>query len=118
MGGMRVTGAEVAGETVTYWAVYDDGSAGRIEVTNGEEPVLSKPGRLVTEEEYGERLEEIQAERDRARAELEAADLARTREDYLALREAGVPEATARRMSGYTGPEVEPESGPEGAGQA
>lgn len=109
--GMTVTGAEVAGDAVEYWAVYDDGSVGRITVTNGQEPVLGKPGRLVTEEEYRGRLEEIQAVRDQARADQEAADLARTREDYLALRAAGVPDATARRMSGYTGPEIEPESG-------
>ncbi|MDN3056836.1 hypothetical protein PH213_20240 [Streptomyces sp. SRF1] len=106
---MTVHGAVAAGETVTYWVIYDDGSTGLIDVTNGEAPILAKPGRLVTEEEYTARLAEIQAEQDRRREEQEAADLARTREDYLALIAAGVPEATARRMSGYTGPAVDPE---------
>ncbi|MFE9319225.1 hypothetical protein ACFYNV_29700 [Streptomyces albidoflavus] len=110
MGGVTVSGAEVAGEPVAYWAIYDDGSTGRIVVTNGEEPVLGKPGRLVSEEEYAERLAELEAERERKRAERAAADEERTRTDYLALRAAGVPEDTARRMSGYTGPDVEPES--------
>lgn len=105
---VTVTGAEVAGDPVDYFVIYDDGSTGQITLTNGGEPVLGKPGRLVTREEYDERLEEIQAVRDAAREEREAEDLARQREDYLALRAAGVPEATARRMSGYEGEEGEP----------
>lgn len=107
--GATVAGAQVAGETTEYFAIFDDGSVRRITVTNGTPPVFSKPGRWVTEEEYKERLAEIQTVRDQARADQEAQDRARTWEDYQALRAAGVPEASARRMSGYTGPEVEPE---------
>lgn len=107
--GVTVAGTQVAGETAEYFAILDDGSVRRMTVTNGTEPVLSKPGRWVTEEEYKERLAEIQTVRDRARADQEAQDRARTWEDYQALRAAGVPEASARRMSGYKG---EDEAGP------
>ncbi|WPR52861.1 hypothetical protein SJI45_19180 [Streptomyces sp. S399] len=107
---MTITGATEAGDTVTYWVIYDDGSVGRIEITNGQqEPALSKPGRLVSEVEYQERLDELRAEQERRRAERAAEDEARTRTDYLALRAAGVPEDTARRMSGYTGPAIDPD---------
>ncbi|MFI2300190.1 hypothetical protein ACH5AL_15305 [Actinacidiphila glaucinigra] len=92
---------------VTYWALYEDGSAGLIKSTTGEEPVLTKPGRLVDEAEYTSRAEELKAANEAYVAQLQAEDEQRTREDYLALRAAGVPEATARRMSGYTGPEPE-----------
>ncbi|MFD5788560.1 hypothetical protein ACFWH1_18300 [Streptomyces sp. NPDC127037] len=96
----------VAPEPVTYWVLYDDGSAGRIESTSGE-PVLNRPGRLVTEAEYQQRIAELEAANAAWIAEQQAADTARQREDYLALRAAGVPEATARRLSGYEGEDVE-----------
>ncbi|MGJ5693538.1 hypothetical protein ACM6RM_10210, partial [Streptomyces pratensis] len=93
-----------------FYVLYDDGSTGRIEVIGQEEPpTLSKPGRIVTETEYEDRLAELRAEQERLREEQGAEDEARTREDYLALLAAGVPEATARRMSGYTGPAVDPD---------
>ncbi|MYX39055.1 MULTISPECIES: hypothetical protein [unclassified Streptomyces] len=93
-------------EPVTYWALYEDGSAGLIKTTTGEEPVLTKPGQLVTEEEYTAKFEELRAAHEAHVAQLQAEDEQRTREDYDALIGAGVPEATARRMSGYQGEAV------------
>jgi hypothetical protein len=107
----QVEGADVVGEPVTYWAIYDDGSTGVITVTSqgeADEPVLSKPGRLVTQEEYDERLAEIREQQAANAQALAEADAARTREDYLELLRAGVAEPTARRMSGYEGPVLDP----------
>ncbi|MDX2643465.1 hypothetical protein PV341_07730 [Streptomyces sp. PA03-1a] len=101
---------EPEAERVTYWILYEDGSAGRVQSTTGEEPVLTKPGRLVDEAEYNEVFEALRAANEAHLAQLQAEDEQRTREDYEALRAAGVPEATARRMSGYTGPELEEEA--------
>ncbi|MEW2568294.1 hypothetical protein [Streptomyces sp. NPDC047070] len=100
---MTVTGEDLEqlGETVTYWVIYSHGGVGRVDVTNGAEPEVD--GRLVDEAEYLARLEEIKEGRAAYLAGLLAADEQRTREDYEALLGAGVPEATARRMSGYEG---------------
>jgi hypothetical protein len=107
---MTVTPADDVDEpagAVTYYVIYDDGSIGRIVSSNGEQPPLSKPGRFVTEAEYQTRADELEAEHAEHIAEMQAADEARAREDYEALIAAGIPEATARRMSGYTGPAEE-----------
>ncbi|MGJ3558833.1 hypothetical protein ACR6C2_07590 [Streptomyces sp. INA 01156] len=97
-------------ETVDYWVIYDDGSVGRLSTT-GEEPVLAKPGHLVTEEEYQERADELAAEREEHLARIAAEDKARTRAAYEAFLAAGFPEEVARQMSGYT-PDPEPDEEP------
>ncbi|GGQ50221.1 hypothetical protein GCM10010250_22280 [Streptomyces althioticus] len=94
-------------EAATFYVVYDDGSASVMTTTTGEEPPLAKPGAFVSREEYEERQDAIKAARDEYVAGLQAEDERRTREDYEALIASGVPEATARRLSGYTGPDVE-----------
>ncbi|PSK57990.1 hypothetical protein B0E38_01835 [Streptomyces sp. 111WW2] len=91
-------------ETTTFYVLFDDGSASLMTSTTGEEPPLPKPGRFVDQTEYEERRDAIRAEREEYVAELQAEDERRTREDYEALIATGVPEATARRLSGYTGP--------------
>lgn len=98
--------ADTVPEPRTYWVIYDDGSAGRAEVVSADDepPVLAKAGRLVTETEYDAYVAGLAAEREEHLAEVRAQEEAQAREDYEALRAAGVPEATARRMSGYTGP--------------
>lgn len=88
----------------TSYVVYDDGSFGAIETNGDEPPALSKPGRLVDEEEYLAVRLAWETARAQRRDELEAADAARLLEDCLALRAAGIPAETARRLSGYTGP--------------
>lgn len=103
---------EPEAEPVTYWILYEDGSAGRVQTTTGEEPILTKPGRFVDEAEYTAVFDALRAANEAHVAQLQAEDEQRTREDYEALRAAGVPEATARRMSGYTGPAPEEEVAP------
>jgi hypothetical protein len=98
-------GVQQAGETRTHWAVYDDGSIGTIEITGGDDPVLDKPGEFVTEAVYLLRRAEMDTARQ-VRLEairLEEADgmLA----DYEALVAAGIPAATAGRLSGHQDPQ-------------
>ncbi len=106
-------------EVTQYFRTSDGVLASR--TTSGavdEAAPLPEGSTPLTEAEYTTELAAVEAARQEQAEELVAADEARTREDYLALRGAGVPEATARRMSGYAGPAVEPASGPGGAGQA
>lgn len=98
------TASAPAAEPRTFWVLYEDGSAGRISVVTAEDepPALAKRGRVVTEEEYDAYVAALAAERDEHLSDVRGEELARAREDYEALRTADVPEATARRMSGYT----------------
>ena len=101
-----------------YFRTSDGVLASRTTSGAVDEPApLPEGATLLTEEEYTAELAAVEAARQEHADDLVAADEARTREDYLALRAAGVPEATARRMSGYTGPPVEAEAGQGGAGQ-
>lgn len=87
-----------------FWAIYDDGTCGRFESTQPDEPVLPKPGRFVTETEYQVCADAMAAAHQAYLDQLAAEDLARTKADYDELRALGVSDAAARRMSGYTGP--------------
>ncbi|MDX3069794.1 hypothetical protein PV518_48070 [Streptomyces sp. ND04-05B] len=87
----------------TYYVIYEDGSLGRIDTDGEGQPPLAKPGRFVDAATYGARSEELAAQHAQHVADLQAADEARTKADYDALIEAGIPEATARRLSGYQG---------------
>lgn len=94
-------------EPIRAWVLYDDGALGQITVTGGQLPELARPGRLITAEEYN-RLTVTMADAHAARLEgLQAADTARQEREYEDLVQAGIPEETARRLSGYTGPAVE-----------
>lgn len=91
-------------ESVSFYAVYDDGSIGQLRVPAGApEPVLSKPGRLVDEEEFQDALDAIKAEAAQQAAADDAARRALAKADYDALVAAGIPDASARRLSGHTG---------------
>src|SRR3712207_4206290 len=92
-------------EATTYYVLYDDGSASLITSTTGEAPPLAKPGTFIDQQAYETRAEELRQLREQHTAQLLAEEEQRTREDYEALRDNGIPEATARRLSGYTGPE-------------
>ncbi|MGW3736689.1 hypothetical protein [Streptomyces sp. NPDC005148] len=97
-----VPGVQPDEAPVTYWVLYDDGSSGRVESTNGE-PTLTSPGRLVSEAEHQARVDELKAANDAHVAEIQAEDETRQREDFDALVASGLPEASARRLSGYEG---------------
>ncbi|MFK0063329.1 hypothetical protein ACIQTN_29390 [Streptomyces werraensis] len=98
---MSIAGASPLGRPVDWYVIYDDGTAAHLQVVGEVEPVLGRPGRLVSEEEYGERMAQLRESSAEHVAALEAADVARQETDYQGLRAAGVPEDTARRMSGY-----------------
>lgn len=94
-------------EATTYYVLYDDGSASLITSTTDEEPPLAKPGQFVDRATYETRAAELRELREDHAAALQAADQQRAQEDYDALLAAGIPEATARRLSGYTPPTPE-----------
>jgi flagellar biosynthesis/type III secretory pathway protein FliH len=73
-----------------------------------EGPELPEDATVLTEEEYTAARAEVEAARQAHAAQLAAEAEAAQREDYEALRALGVPEVSARRMSGYTGPDLEP----------
>ncbi|MGX1514053.1 hypothetical protein [Streptomyces collinus] len=103
MDGMSIAGTAPVGQTVDRYVIYDDGAAGHLQVLDGTEPVLMRPGRFVTEEEYGARVLELREQTARYIAGLTAEDDARQAADYAALLAAGVAEESARRMAGYQG---------------
>ncbi|MER6978892.1 hypothetical protein [Streptomyces carpinensis] len=98
-------------ERRTFYVQYEDGSAGLIETTSEEPPLLSKPGAFINEDAYMElrRVWEV------ATAELvdalQAADLDRLLKDFRALLDLGIPVESARRLTGYDGAWPLPDSG-------
>jgi hypothetical protein len=68
-----------------------------------EEPTLPDGATPLTEEAYTAALADVQAARDAYAEELTAQAEANQLADYEALRASGIPEATARRLTGYTG---------------
>ncbi|MER7742302.1 hypothetical protein ABTX34_28975 [Streptomyces sp. NPDC096538] len=62
---------------------------------------------VLTTAEYETALAEVEAERQAYAQQLAETDQANQLADYQALRASGIPEATARRLTGYTGPDVE-----------
>ena len=95
----------MTGQEITWYALYEDGTLERFSTdAAGAEPVLSRPGRFITEAEYLERLAQMEAESAARAAELDRQAAAQRKADYDALIALGVPEETARRLSGWTGP--------------
>lgn len=68
-------------------------------------PELPEGATPVTPEEYETELAALKVQQEEYRARLDAEDQERVRGDYDALRELGVPEATAARITGYRGGE-------------
>ncbi|MFD0208958.1 hypothetical protein ACFVH9_07460 [Streptomyces hirsutus] len=100
---MTIAGARPFVEMADLYVIYDDGTTGHMQVPEGTEPTLSRPGRVVSRDEYSERLHELREGTAAHVAVLEAQDEARHRADYEALVTAGVAEESARRMAGYLG---------------
>lgn len=69
-------------------------------------PALPEGATALTQEEYEAELAAIEAARQEHAEDLVAADEANQSADYQALRASGIPEATARRLTGYTGPDT------------
>ena len=86
-----------------YYRFADGSVAEKVVTVPAEDTVVTPPegATEITKEQYDTELAAIEAANAAALAETQAADRARQREDYEALLAAGIPEATARRMSGY-----------------
>lgn len=82
--------------------------ASRTTTGDAEEPQpLPEGATELTEEEFTAELADVEAARQQYAEDLVATDEANQSADYTALRSSGIPEATARRLTGYTGPDVE-----------
>lgn len=88
----------------TTYVIYEDGSIEASTVSDTMEVVLSKPGRIVSEAEYNQRLDLLNEQHAIWLAETRAREDQLLKADYDALLAAGIPEATARRITGYSGP--------------
>ncbi|MFF3665482.1 hypothetical protein [Microtetraspora malaysiensis] len=94
--------SEPAEITVRYFR-FPDGSVGRTETSGDGEHVPPAEAVEIDEAEHQQLLAAVrQAQADHA-ADLAAADEANQLDDYTALVTAGIPERSARRLSGYTG---------------
>ncbi|MEU1852936.1 hypothetical protein ABZ499_27635 [Streptomyces sp. NPDC019990] len=68
-------------------------------------PALPEGATPLTEAEYADALADVEAQRHAYVEQLAQEAEANQKADYQALRAAGIPEATARRLSGYSGPD-------------
>ncbi|MFI9418092.1 hypothetical protein [Streptomyces werraensis] len=95
-------------ETIQYFRTADGVLASRKTTADAEEPQpLPEGATALTEEEYETALAAVEEARQQHAEELIATDRANQLADYTALRTSGIPEATARRLTGYEGPDVE-----------
>lgn len=95
-----------APEPVTFFIIYDDGSIEQqdVEGVDSPEPTLSKPGRVAGQIEYEQYRLRLEEQNKIWIAETDARQQAVQKVDYDGLILAGIPDATARRLTGYTGP--------------
>lgn len=93
--------------TWNYYIIYDDGTLedGTLEAPADQPPVpvLARPGRVVTKEEYDAALADWQDAQDEIAADREAAEAAAIKANYDALIAMGIPDALARSLTGYRG---------------
>jgi hypothetical protein len=87
-------------EHVRYYRT-PGGAIGEIRESHPGSTPLPEGAVELTEQEWQQEMADWQAAKDAHVADLRAADAARQQEDYEALRAAGLPEATARRLSGF-----------------
>ncbi|MFD8425932.1 hypothetical protein [Streptomyces sp. NPDC059466] len=91
-------------EPVALHVLFPDGVLGRIVVSGELEPALPDGAKYVTAEVYEEMRAEMRQQHDARVDELLAAEKDARRAQYEDLRAAGIPEATARALSGHGGP--------------
>lgn len=93
-------------EPLVFYVIYEDGSLEVLTVIGdaNAEPVLNKPGRIASKIEYDQYLRVLEEQHAIYLAEMAAREQQLLKADYDALIAAGIPEATARRITGYTGP--------------
>lgn len=103
---LRSGGFEPAPQPTIHHILFPDGRLSQITVTNGQEPVLVDGAKLVAPEVYEELRAKMRAAHEARVTELLAAEEDARRQQYEDLRGVGLPEATARGLSGYTGPDL------------
>lgn len=90
----------------TVYYRYPDGSVEVVTVTVGgddESPAPPEGAVEIDRQTYEAELAAIEAAREERRRRQADQEQVQQLADYQALTAAGIPEATARRMSGYTG---------------
>lgn len=87
----------------TLYIRYPNGTVGALTVGDGVSTDLDPDATVITADEYAAYLESLQQASAVMEAEMREAEQEAVSADYAALRAAGVPEATARRLTGYTG---------------
>ncbi|MFF4900407.1 hypothetical protein [Streptomyces sp. NPDC001068] len=92
-----------APQPVVSYVQYEDGTLARMTTGPGVEAGLSRPGRLITEAEYDKLRGEMDDAHHAAVDALKVADQERQARAFQDLVGAGIPEATARTLSGYEG---------------
>ncbi|WP_309317385.1 hypothetical protein [Streptomyces salinarius] len=94
-------------DTTLYYRTADGALATQtVSGETAEAPALPEGATELTEAEYAAEFAAIEEARQEHAADLVAADEANQSADYEALRAAGIPEATTRRLTGYTGPDT------------
>lgn len=94
-------------EETTAYVIYEDGSTERQQYTtpeDGQPLPLAKPGRYVGQAEYDTFLAGVNAGNAAYEEDLLTFETVTLKGDYDALVVLGLPDAMARRMSGYAGP--------------
>ncbi|CAL9538084.1 hypothetical protein [Streptomyces sp. enrichment culture] len=95
-------------EATLYYRTAEGALASRTALgDHAEAPTLPEGATELTAEEYAAELADVEAARQAHADGLVAADEANQSADYQALRASGIPEETARRLTGYDGPDVE-----------
>lgn len=88
----------------TYFYRHDNGAFSSRTVDGVEDAIEPPAGATeISRDEYDAGVAGLEAANAQLAADVMAAEQALAREDYEALIAAGIPEATARRMSGYEG---------------
>lgn len=88
------------------YVLHESGALGQITVNGDLEPILADGARLLTQAVYEQMRAQMQEDREARLAALQAADEKQQVTAYRDLRAAGIPEATARALSRYEGPEL------------
>ena len=93
-------------EETTIHYQFENGSVAERVISGGTGDASPPVGASeITKEQYDAALAVIKEANEQQEAEERAAEQARIGADYEALRALGVPEDTARRLTGYTGPD-------------
>lgn len=93
------------GDYTVYYYFPNNGSFGSIDSTGTAPQPVPEGAVEITYAEYQELLAAYEESERQREEEQRAAEEARQLAEYLEMRQAGIPHATAARLSGYTGPE-------------